>query len=89
MLEKQTIGDFTTNFCGVSVFGAYVLLYLKLDAMTPDELNQYPNYLQMYVFQLIGPYLVVFTISILIYTRHPSLRDELLKEMNDYFHCLV
>ena len=49
MLEKQTISDFFTIFCGVSVFVAYVLLYLKLDAMSPEEHNQYPSYLQMYV----------------------------------------
>jgi hypothetical protein len=92
-LEKKSIGDFTSNICGVLGLAFVSLFSLKTNSLISPEVNDFPNYLYLYIYQLICPYLVSYTITFVCYYRYQPLRKTVFREAKNlvikenFFHC--
>jgi hypothetical protein len=62
---------------------ANLVLTLKVNDMRPEETNDFPNYLYVYLFQLVAPSMICFTVVIIWYWRHNIMRSEILKELRN------
>ena len=86
-LEKQSLTDFTTASLSIFAFIINSVLASKINSLNVKEINQYPNYVYMYFFQLVEPCLISSLISLLYYCRHPPLRESMFREFKNNFPC--
>ena len=82
-IEKQSLADFTSHIFSLIIFGANLLLTLKVNGMSPKETNEFPNYIYVHLFQLVAPSLICFTIAVFWYLRHETMRREIMKEVKN------
>ncbi len=87
MIEKQNIADFTSNLLGLLSFTGFAFLTLKINLMTISEINQFPHFLFLYVFQMFCPVLICLTIFFVNYTRNNTMRETLQRELKNYLDC--
>jgi hypothetical protein len=71
----------------LTIYASFIIVTSKINKMLPMEVNEYPNYIYVYFFQLISPPLIGFSILGLFYARNKSLRESLFNEMKQYFDC--
>jgi hypothetical protein len=81
--EIQSIADFTTNAIGILAISSYALLAGKINSMSVLDVNTWPNYILINLYQLILPSIVTRTISTLYYHRHPYLRKTMWRELKN------
>ena len=81
--EHQTIADFTSTIIGVACFAIFSLLSVKTNSLINLEINQFPNFIYLHVFQLFIPYMVVFAICFVNYARCRPLRQTIVRELKD------
>jgi len=86
IIEKQNIADFTSNFIGLSSLVGFALLALKFNSMTINEINQFPHFLLLYLFQLVYPFLMGLTLLFVLYKRCKIMRETLQREFKDFLN---
>ena len=84
LIEKQTIADFTSNLMGLSSLASFSLFSIKVNAMTLAELNQFPGFLYLFLFQMVCPAIVALTVFFMDYFRCKILRETLHRESRDF-----
>jgi len=84
-IEQSTIADMTLLFILLWVFVLYVMVLIRLRISTPEEINAYPNYLFIYLYQIIFPQSMAFIGGISYYLRHPPLRIAVYREIKEFF----
>ena len=72
-LDFKSLADFTTNILIILAFALLALLNRTVSSMTLTEMNKFPNYILVYVFQLLGPCLLSFSVCLIYYLRHQEL----------------
>ena len=83
LIEKQTITDFTSNLMALLSLASFSLISIKINFMTLVELNQFPGYLYLFLYEMICPGFVVFTIFFVNYFRYKNFRETLHRELKD------
>jgi hypothetical protein len=84
-LEKESIADFTSNLIGLLAITIFSLSSIKINSLTEHDINEYPNYLYLFFFQLICPCLLCLTVSSVNYLRHGPLRNTIWREVKDIY----
>lgn len=87
VINKNSLTSFKTSFLMLTIFASFIIVTGKINKMLPMEVNEFPSYIYVYIFQLISPPLIGFSILGLFYARNGSLRQSLLHEINNYFDC--
>ena len=82
-VKKQSMADFTTQFLSLIVFAANLALTLKVNGMSPEDTNVFPNYIYVYLCQLVAPSMVCFSVVVIWYLRHGTMRKDILKELKN------
>ncbi len=57
-----------------------------VNSMTKEEINSDPNYLWMYMMQLVVPGTATNLMACVHYVRHKPLRQTVLKEIKDFWY---
>ena len=83
LIEKQTITDFTSNLMALLSLASFSLISIKINFMTLVELNQFPGYLYLFLYEMICPGLVGFTVFFVHYFRYKNFRETLHREFKD------
>jgi hypothetical protein len=83
-LDNNSYADFSINLCVILVCLLYEMLNLKVSSFNVSEMNQYPNYLYVYLFQIIGPNFLCWTVAVMFYYRYQLLREAVLKKIHQY-----
>ena len=84
MIEKQIITDFTSNLIGISSLACFSLFSIKVNSITLEELNQFPGFVYLFMYQMICPSFVAFSVFFVNYFRCRALRETLHREFNDH-----
>ena len=87
-LDKHSIANFSTNFFSISIFSVLVIVISKVNSLSPSEINEYPNYIYVYVHQFIYPNLIGFVTSGIYYINNPSLRNTIVNELKLIYNIL-
>ena len=89
--DKHSLSDFTTNITNIIVFGSFFILTFKINRLDPLECNQFPNYIYIYLYTMMGPCVICFTTACVWYLRHEHLRREVSNEFRQIidYHYLV
>jgi hypothetical protein len=88
-IEQSTIADMSLQFFLSWVFVLYLMVLIRLRTSSPKEINAYPNYLFIYLHQIIFPQLLAFTGGISYYLRHPPLMKATKREMKEIFENFI
>ena len=83
LIEHQTIADFTSTLIGVACLAVFSLLSVKTNSLINPELNDFPNYVYMHIFQLFIPCMLVFAICFVNYSRCRHLRETIVRELKE------
>jgi hypothetical protein len=84
-INKSSITSFSTNLTCLLFVSTFVFFGLKLNQMTLSQLNEYPNYLYVYIYQLILPSLVGFIIVGLFYSKNAAMKQCIMLELKKQF----
>ena len=84
-ISKNYLSSYRTNVIMLSIYMSFILVTSKITQLNPIEVNQYPNYLHVYFFQLISPPLIGFTMVAMFYARNSFMRETLWHEFTNYF----
>lgn len=52
--DKHSIANFSTNIFNVIIFSVVVVVISKVNSLSPPQINDYPNYLYVYIHQFIS-----------------------------------
>lgn len=85
LIEKQTITDFTSNLVGLSSVASFSLLSIKLNSMTLVELNQFPGFLYLFLYQMVCPAFVAYTVFFMNYLRCKNFRETIHRELKERY----
>jgi hypothetical protein len=85
IIENQNIVDFTSNLIGLLCLIGFSLLNIKINSMTLFEINQFPHYLYLFLFQMICPGAICLIAVLINYYRFRNLRETLKRELKEYF----
>jgi formate-dependent nitrite reductase membrane component NrfD len=88
-LDFKSLADFTTNILIILAFALLALLNMTVSSMTLAEMNKFPNYIIVYVFQLLGPCLLSFSVGLIYYSRHQALRVDVFKRFSSLIQKLI
>jgi hypothetical protein len=88
-LDFKSLADFTTNILIILAFASLALLNMTVSSMTLTEMNKFPNYIIVYVFQLLGPCLLSFSVCLIYYLRHQALRVAVFKLFTSLIQKLI
>ena len=85
LIEKQTITDFTSNLMGLLSLASFSIISIKINSLTVEELNQFPGFLYIFMYQMICPPIVAFTVFFMNYIRCKNLRETLHRELKEKY----
>ena len=88
-INRSSISSFTTNLTGLLIMSSFVYFGLKLNQMKPTQLNEYPNYLYVYFFNLILPNVVGLFVTGLFYSKMSAMRESIMSELKNAFDCII
>jgi len=83
--ESQSLSDSAPNIFMAIWCAIYVLLQRKVNGLSLDDANSYPNYLFMFAYHFILPSTTHFLVASLYYVRHAPLRKTIMSEIKDIF----
>ena len=83
--EKNSLADNKMGFLGLGTFCLFTFLTIQVNSITPLDMNFFPNYLYMQIFQLLGPNLIGIQLFAVYYVRQPQLRSSLIQNMSELF----
>jgi len=77
-LDNISLADVKTNisFMIISCFLVSLNKYVK--SLSIEEMNEYPHYISLHIFQLLGPCLIGFSFTLIFYFRHPELKKKII-----------
>ena len=87
-LEKQCIVDLTSLIINKLSFALLALLSAKVNKLSIPEVNNYPNYLYVYSFQLLGAPIICLIIIGLQFIRHRNIRKVTSNQCKDAISCI-
>ena len=83
LTDKHMLASFSTNIISLaSLVGAYLIAY-TFNKMEPQELNNYPNYLFVYLWHHWMPQISFLITVIVYYGRHQALCTAVAREINE------
>ena len=90
-LETQMISNFATNTANALVLGSIVFVSGAVNRISPSQIVECPNYLLMYFYQLVFPFLFMGSITLIYYLRHTPMKKAIAREIKiipilDQFH---
>jgi len=85
LLESSSILNLTSLILNLISFVLLSILSSKVNNMTLDEMNQYPNYLLVHSLQLLGCPVLCNVILGLQFVRHKSLRKFVFNYVKEMF----
>lgn len=85
MLENRSILNLTSLIVNLTSSALLAFTSSKANALSLDEMNQYPYYLLVYSMQLIGPPVVCNIVLGFQFIRHKSLRKFIIDQAEEYF----
>ena len=83
-LEKQSLSDLTLSTCGIIGTGTAAIVYFKIRDLDPDQWNIYPNYIFIYLAQLVIGTLSSIVVISLCFIRHEVMRKVMLREAKEF-----
>ena len=83
--RKENLFDFLVSFCFVSVAIAFGYLIVAIQAVPPETLNEYPNYLLMYGLNFWCPIGSCLVFGVLFYAKNKQMRLTLWLELVEHF----
>jgi hypothetical protein len=87
-IETQTIIDLTSLIVNKLAFALLALLSSKVNKLSLDEVNSFPQYLAVYAFQLLGPPLICIVVIGLQFIRRKSIRKSISNQCRETIACL-
>ena len=84
-ISKNYLSSFRTNVIVLAIFLSFILVTMRLNKLSPIAVNEYPNYLYVYFFQLISPPSIGFTLVGMFYARNSFMRETLMHEITNLF----
>lgn len=82
-MEKESLSDLSSNICMfISTIIASIVLR-RVNFMSLQNINQFPNYLYVYLLHLGMPNIFCITQSFFLYLRHKNLRQVVTREIKD------
>jgi hypothetical protein len=86
-MEKQNILDLTSLIVNQLAFALLALLSAKVNKLSLQEVNKYPNYLYVYSFQLLGPPIICLVTIGLQFVWHRTIRKVTSSHCKDIISC--
>ncbi len=80
-IEEKSISGLVTNVINVILIFASFLFSSTINSMDPDKANTDSFYLVIYFYDLLFPCMLLGTITITYYLRHPPLRKTIYREI--------
>ncbi len=77
-LEEHSLTNFSKNIFVVAIFSVLAIIVSKINSLTPAEINDYPNYVYVYIHQFVYPNLIGFLTSGIYYLNNPTLKETLI-----------
>ena len=87
-INRSSIPSFTTNLTGLLIMSMFLFVGLKFNKIKPHQLIEYPNYLYVYFIQLILPNFVGFIFVYLFYSKNSAMRESIISELKNGYHCI-
>jgi hypothetical protein len=87
-IETQTIIDLSSLIVNQLIFALLALLSSKVNKLSLDEVNSFPQYLSVYAFQLLGPPLICIVVIGLQFIRRKSIRKSISNQCRETIACL-
>ena len=87
--ESNAISDLSTNAVNVVLFCSTGLISTLANNMDTAKANVYPFYLFVYFFHFIYPPVMLGTLSLVYYLRHPPLRNTIFRELRNYYDSII
>ena len=88
-IAKNSITNFRTNLMILSVYLTFIVVTVKLNRSSLADMNNFPDYLYLYFFQLISPICIVLSIGGIIYRNNSTLRSTLMAETRSFMQVTV
>ena len=86
--DKHSIANFSTNIFNVIIFSVVVVVISKVNSLSPPQINDYPNYLYVYIHQFVYPNVIGFVTSGVYYVHNPSLRKMIINELSLIYNLI-
>ena len=83
-LEELSLSNFKIIFMSVGTIGLLSMLTIKINPLTQENINNYPFFIYMQVFQLLGPNVLYFMLSIIYYLNHPHIKYLIYHNFKDH-----
>ena len=81
--SSNTISSFTTRIFSIIGLCAYTLITFKVNSMHLSEVEVYPNYIYVQIYNLILSNIVGFMLTAVYYVTHPQMTRCLLQNIRD------
>ncbi len=89
--DHLSLTDLTTNISIFFIIGINVSSLAGLNIIkNPSLINQYPNYIFTYIFQLFFPSFNICVLTLIYYFRHKPLRNCIIRNIKEHLeliHC--
>ena len=82
-LEKESLSDLSSNICMFVCTILATLLLRKVNFLSLSIVNEYPNYMFVYLLHLGMPNIFCILQSFFLYLRHKNLRKVVTREIKD------
>ena len=80
-MAKNSLTNSKTNLMILSVYFSFIFVSVRLNQSSLEAINEFPNNIAVYFFQLISPILIGLSIVIIIYSRNSTMREFLIGEV--------
>ena len=87
-IEKQSIVDLTSLILNQCAFALLAVLSSKVNKIKITEINDFPNNILVYLFQLLGPPLLCNIIVGFQFVQHKSIRKETSQHCREILSCI-
>ncbi len=78
-IENRLMSDKATNAINAVIVGSVVSVSHVVNSFDPSLFLEFPNYLVLYFYQLILPFLTIGTVTLVYYLRHAPLRKAIIR----------
>jgi hypothetical protein len=80
-IENRLMSDKATNAINAVIVGSVVSVSHVVNSFDPSLFLEFPNYMVLYFYQLILPFLTIGTVTLVYYLRHAPLRKAIIREI--------
>jgi len=83
--NRQMISRNTNNFIILILFISILMLTIKVNNTSPRDINRYPNFLYLYVYQMIFPNIIGNFVMGFYFFQNPAISSTILSEIKKLF----